>query len=84
MKETIEVEYCKNMFFIKSRREVEGIIESSNLTNRERELVKLRYIEGLRVKEICEVLKLEECTYKKLHRKILSKLYIYITLNGIG
>lgn len=84
MKETQEVEYCKNLFYVKGRSDIEEIIENSNLNNRERELVKLRYIEGFRVKEICEALKVEESTYKKLHKKILSKLYIYITLNNIG
>lgn len=84
MKQSIEVEYCKNLFYISSRSKIISIIEDSNLNDRERELITARYVKGLSVKEICELLNLEEETYKKMHRKILSKLYIYITINNVA
>lgn len=84
MKQTAEVEYCKNLFYISSRSKILSIIEDSNLNDRERSLISARYISGLSVKEICDQFNIEESTYKKIHRRILFKLYIYITVNKLA
>lgn len=83
MKQSVEVEYCKNLFYVSSRSRILRIIEDSNLTNKEREFISARYIEGLSIKEICDNLQIEEETYKKSHRKIMSKLYIFMMVNNI-
>lgn len=81
MKQSTEVDFCKNFFYTSGRKSVVELIDNSNLTNRERELVNLRYIEGLRVKEICNRLNMDEFVYKKEHRRILGKLYVWMFTN---
>ncbi|MBR6552808.1 MAG: hypothetical protein IKT89_08225 [Clostridia bacterium] len=80
MKITKEVDYCKHLFLTTGRKQVLELIENSNLTNKERDIIYSRYLEGLGVKEMCEKYALEESTYKQAQKRILVKLYNYINL----
>lgn len=84
MKQSVEVDFCKNLFFISSRSQILDLLNDSNLNDKERDFVKSRYISGLSVKEMCEVYHLDEGAYKKMHRRILAKFYLYIKVNKIA
>ena len=79
MRESIQVAYCKNLFYTKGRNEKLKLLEESNLTDKEIKLLKLRYIEGLSIKEASEEMKIEIEAFNKLQKKVFIKFYTYLT-----
>jgi DNA-directed RNA polymerase specialized sigma subunit len=77
---TKEVDYCKHLFSTASRKDVLEIIQNSCLTDKERDIIYSRFIQGLNIKEMCEKYSVEESAYKQNQKKILIKLYNFITL----
>lgn len=59
-----------------------SLINDSNLNDRERNIIMMRYFEGLSIKECSERCGIEENSFKKCHKKVLHKLYAYMSVNG--
>lgn len=73
-----EVSYCKNLLFVLGTEEKRSLVEKSNLNEREKKLVSLRFIDGKQIKDCCEDLNLEVDTFNKAQAKALSKLYFWL------
>lgn len=76
--ETKETTYCKNLLFLLSRADKVKLLENSNLNNRERDILILRVVDGLSVKESCNRLDIEEETFNKAQKKAYAKLFFFI------
>lgn len=55
MKPCKEVEYCKKLFMSAGRKAGINILNFSNLTDREREVILCRLVKGLTLKECSEL-----------------------------
>lgn len=60
------------------RPEKEELLNKSPLNDRESEIISLRFIRGLSLKESSEELKMEYDTFAKAQKRALDKLYSYI------
>jgi len=74
MKESIPVAYCKNLFYTKGRNEKLKLLEESNLTDREIKILKMRYIEGLSLKENVFSTSDGRRCFEKISEKSLSQI----------
>lgn len=75
-----ETDYFKTFFATSSRKDSLDLIQNSCLTDKERDIIISRFIEGLNIKEMCQKYCVEESTYKHSQKRILVKLYNYINI----
>jgi DNA-directed RNA polymerase specialized sigma subunit len=75
-----ETDYFKTFFATSSRKDSLDLIQNSCLTDKERDIIISRFIEGLNIKEMCQKYNVEESTYKHSQKRILVKLYNYINI----
>lgn len=73
-----EVSYCKNLLFVLGSDEKRSLIEKSNLNEREKKLVSLRFVDGKPIKDCCDELGIEIDALNKAQAKALLKLYFWI------
>jgi DNA-directed RNA polymerase specialized sigma subunit len=78
MKTSKEVDFCKKLFYTNGRNKIIELLDNSNLTEKEKLLLHSRYVEGLKIKEMCEKFHIEEEAYKKSQRRTLIKFYNFI------
>lgn len=79
MKPCKEVEYCKKLFMSAGRIAGINILNFSNLTDREREVILCRLIKGLTLKECSELFVMEEDSVNKMQKRVCIKLYKFLT-----
>ena len=79
MKESKEVSFCKKVFSSAGRTKSIVILDNSNLTDREKELMICRFLKGLSLKECSELFLLEEDSVNKAQKKTCIKLYNFLT-----
>lgn len=77
--QTEAVKYCKNLMFLLGTEEKVKLIESSNLNEREKQIIVLRFVKGKTVKDCCEEMCLEVDTFNKAQAKAMSKLYFWVS-----
>lgn len=75
---TYQMNYIKNLFNFMARNEKVTLLENSNLTDREIELLKRRLIKGESIKECALYFNLEEDTINKNQLKAVKKLYSFL------
>lgn len=73
-----QMNYIKNLFNFMARSEKISLLENSNLTDRETELLKRRLIKGESLKECALYFNLEEDTINKNQLKAVKKLYLFL------
>ncbi|MCQ2086552.1 MAG: hypothetical protein MJZ37_00550 [Bacilli bacterium] len=78
MKMTNEFIFCKNLFSTLGRKESYDLIDSSNLSAREREVLYTRFVKGLSLKECADLLVIEENSVSKALHRSIKKLYKWI------
>lgn len=79
MKISKEVEFCKKLFLSTGRSEGLNILNYSNLTDREKEIINCRLLKGLTLKECAEIFLMEEDSINKFQKRICTKLYNFLT-----
>ena len=75
---TYEMTYIKNVFKMLNRANKLKLLETSNLTNREIELLTKRFINGDSLKDCANYYRLEEDSINKAQLKAVKKLYKYL------
>lgn len=79
MKPCKEGEYCKKLFMSAGRKAGINILNFSNLTDREREVILCRLVKGLTLKECSELFVMEEDSVNKMQKRVCIKLYKFLT-----
>lgn len=79
MKISKEVDFCKRLLMSTGRAEGLNILNYSNLTDREREIINCRFLKGLSLKECAEIFLMEEDSVNKLQKRICVKLFNFLT-----
>lgn len=75
---TDELNFVKVLFNTLGKTESIKLINDSNLTEREGQLLELRLIKGKSLKEVADVLMIEEDSVNKAQSKVCKKLYYWI------
>lgn len=75
---TYQMNYIKNLFNFMARNEKLELLENSNLTDREVELLTKRFVKGESLKECALCFNLEEDTINKNQLKAVKKLYSFL------
>ena len=75
---TYELNYIRNVFKLLNRINKLELLETSNLKNREIELLTKRFINGETLKECAEYFGIEEDSVNKAQLKAVKKLYQYL------
>lgn len=75
---TTETAYCKNILFLLPREEKVRLLENSNLTNKERDIISFRIVDGLSIKEVCDKLAMDENAFVKAQRRAYAKLCFFL------
>lgn len=83
MRETKEVAYCKQLLCNLGRYQKIKLLKNSSLDNRERNILYMRFIEGLSVIESAEKINVDESTFNKAQQRSFKKLYKWISCNNI-
>lgn len=74
---TCELNFVKVLFNTLGKTESLKLITDSNLTEREGQLLELRMVRGKTLKEVADVLMIEEDSVNKLQNKVCKKLYYW-------
>lgn len=80
--QTEEMLFCKNLFNTLGRKESMELLNNSNLTDRERDIILMRLIYGKSLKECSDVLIIEQDSVNKAQKKAVIKLYQWINNKG--
>lgn len=75
-----EVTVIRELFYILGRDDKLKLLKYSNLTNRERQIMTMRFIVGLSTKETAEKLNMDIDTFNQAQKKIYVKLYSWIEI----
>lgn len=78
--ESKEITICKAVFYPLGRNEKVSLIEKSNLTDREMEIFKMKFVEGEYNQEIADHLMITLDAYNKMQKVLCRKFYTW--LNG--
>lgn len=81
MNKAKEVIFCKQLFFILGRDEKIKLLQKSNLTDREKRVCELRFVEGKTTQEIADELNVSLDTFNKMQKKLFQKLYLWLVLH---
>lgn len=81
-KSTKELKYCKEVFNFLGREDFIRLLEKSNLTDRNKELIEMRFVHGKSIKECSDHLNIEENSVSKSQRKICRQLYKWLVERG--
>jgi predicted DNA binding protein len=74
--------YIKKYFSFLGRKKSIELIFESNLTDRERKAVILRFIRGLSIKECAEAFNIEPNSFSKFLTKVTKKLYNWLIIGS--
>ena len=76
--ESLQIKLIKQLFFILGKEDKKTLLESSNLTDRESDILVTRFIRGLSAKESAELLNLDIDTYNKQYHRCMTKFYNWL------
>lgn len=80
MQTSKEFHYCKHLFFTLGKQASKELIRRSCLTKREEQLLIMRFINGLTLKECSNYFILEENSVSKALQKSAVKLYKWLQM----
>ena len=75
---TYEMNYIKNVLEMLSRNDKLNLLKTSNLNDREIELLTMRFVQGKSLKDCADYFKVEIDTINKAQLKTVKKLYSYL------
>ena len=78
MRKTIELETIQILFLTLGNQEKLFLLQNSNLTERESNLLTYRLVQGKTLKECSSILGIEEDSVNKAQLKAIKKLYLYL------
>lgn len=81
--ETIETKTVKYILANLGTLEREQLINNSNLTEKEKQVLTLRFSKGKQVKECTEIFNMELEAFNKLQKKSVYKLYHWLERKAI-
>jgi DNA-directed RNA polymerase specialized sigma24 family protein len=81
MEKSKEVIFCKQLFLILGREKKTELLQKSNLTDRERRLFELRFVQGKTTQETADELNVAIDTFNKMQKKAFQKLYLWLSLH---
>lgn len=78
MTKSKEIIFIKNLMLILGRKEKEKLLENSNLDDREKLSMELRFIHGFSFCETAEKMNIPFDTFSKFQKRVFIKLYIWL------
>lgn len=66
--------FIKSLFYVLGKTESLKLLQDSNLTERESKLLEMRMIRGKSLKEVADILMIEEDSVNKAQNKVCKKL----------
>lgn len=79
---TRELSMCKNVIEKLGRTKAEQLLEDSSLNDREKQLLELRLIRGVSLKECSVIFVVEEDSINKAQLKASKKLFTWLKFNN--
>lgn len=74
-----ELDFCKTLFYTLGKTQARKLIQDSNLDERECLLIEYRLILGKSLKEVSDLLGIQEDSVNKSQNKTCKKLHIWIS-----
>lgn len=78
MRRNAKFQYCYDLLYMLGRNDKMNLLNSSCLTNRERDILYYRFVEGLQIKESAERLGVETDAFIKAQAKAVNRLYFWL------